>query len=176
MTNAIAAVVGGIASLVVALSNLDVLDLDDERVEEVIESSMDNLPAANPPEVVAERRTLKFEKRHRNPHCASAKNINWTWKALDGWEMDPGSLHIEHHNSSKSDYYGYEFPSNRELVAQGRIANRGKCVKVFGTTVARDARGALSVPYRRIRRQPDQQIPAHGIDRRKPRGVHWFPK
>ena len=59
-----------------------------------------------------------------------------------GWEIDVNSIKVTPTViSSKSSYSGVADATKDGFYIAGRIVNNGNCVKAFGHTVARDARG-----------------------------------
>ena len=90
-------------------------------------------------------RTRAVKLSHKNPHCHRYTKINWKVNADVGWKIDPNSIKIKPYTSSKSSYSGIRDASSSGFTISGQVVNRGDCVKVFGKTVARDARGLLSV-------------------------------
>lgn len=99
------------------------------------------------PAPIAEVRDRTYEYGRTNDHCQSPQEVDWYVEATEGWSIVPESIKIiPVVQSSKSVWSGVTpDPSGRGFTVRGQIVNRGECVRIFGETVARDARGTLRV-------------------------------
>ena len=106
-------------------------------------------PAARAPVPQMETRELPVNLGKTNDHCAGPRDVRWHVRADDGWEIDVASIDVRATViSSKSSYSRVTDATKDGFYIEGRIVNRGRCVKAFGQVVARDARGTLRVSGR----------------------------
>ena len=115
---------------------------------EDLQTATDPIPAALPPQVEPE---MEFAEREinfgeTNDHCAGPRSVRWRVPANEGWAIDVASIKVQPRVvSSKSSYSGVIEATENEFYIEGRLANNGECVSVFGNTIARDGRGRLRV-------------------------------
>ncbi len=113
-------------------------------------SSKANTASEQQPQITTapliEERIREVRFNDRNSHCARPKEINWRVNAEAGWLIDLASIQVVVTvKSSQSQYIGVDNASSDGFNLIGRLVNNGSCVYAFGTTVARDGRGALNV-------------------------------
>ena len=88
-----------------------------------------------------------FEDSHRNGRCQQrASNINWRVDATDGWTINAESITpTVTGRSVNSAFEGIHNVSPQGFNVTGTVSNNGSCVRLFGSTIAYDARGSLAV-------------------------------
>lgn len=118
--------------------------------DDVVADASPNSPALPaeqqlPPEPEVRLRT--FDRGDTNGHCQSPRNINWRIDASEGWRIVEDSITVRPTvQSQKSVFGGFELDSSGNFfTVRGRLVNHGDCIRAFGATVARDARGSLRV-------------------------------
>jgi len=109
------------------------------------------------PQYRVEKRQKVKEFYERNPHCSGGKNISWPVMAGEEWKIDPKSINVSvTTKSTKSQFVGVDSAKETGFRLVGHIINNGNCVKVLGSTISKDGRGALGVTvnyeeYREVR-------------------------
>ena len=101
------------------------------------------------------KRTQKFVQGNR--HCDGPRDVKWSVKADQGWEIDVESINVTPTVlSSKSIYRGVTEATSSGFNIAGQVINSGSCVKVFGNVVAKDGRGTrhVDVTYNETRMVP----------------------
>ena len=133
----------------------------EEIPAESVRAAMDEAPPALEPEPapepapvpepapepapVPERQTLTYSYGERNGHCSDARMVRWPVNAPAGWRIVRGSINMTGATSSRSEFYGVSDVRDDGFFVTGLIANSGNCIRAFGQTIARDARGRLNV-------------------------------
>ena len=99
------------------------------------------------PEIrVTQTRERSVNYNKVNDHCAGPKDVRWSVRAQEGWEIDVTSINVRPTSiSSKSSYSGVENVTKDGFEIAGRIANNGSCIKAFGKVITKDGRGFLRV-------------------------------
>ena len=124
-------------------------DMEQTTNDAVADASGDSpaLPVGPEPPREPEVRLRTFDRGDTNGHCQSPRNINWKIMASEGWRIVEESITVRPTvKSQKSVFDGVEQDSSRNFfTVRGRLVNHGNCIRAFGTTLARDARGSLRV-------------------------------
>ena len=121
----------------------DVVTGIDERLDALREEQQAQPQQAQP---VEETRERHYARGETNDHCQGARTVRWRVDATDGWSIVEESINIGPTvESTESTYNGVQEVSENGFTVVGRIVNHGSCVRLFGETVARDARGTLRV-------------------------------
>ena len=110
--------------------------------------------SVTPEALVSQTRERPLAYYKINDHCAGPKNVRWSVRAEEGWEIDVNSIKVKATSiSSKSSYSGVENVTKDGFDIVGRIVNHGSCISAFGTVIAKDGRGSLRVygSYRETR-------------------------
>ena len=91
-----------------------------------------------------ERRTERYSFNRINAHCSSPHEVRWRVNAPAGWRIVGRDFIADKHSgSSKSTSSGVQDLDDSGFFVGGTVANSGNCVRAFGQTIAKDARGRL---------------------------------
>lgn len=114
--------------------------------EDVPQDAEAKSPTENKEALAPQSRERSLAYYAINDHCRGARDVRWTVRADEGWEIDVNSIKVEATSiSKKSSYSGVQNMSKDGFDIVGRIVNHGSCVSVFGKIVTKDARGSLRV-------------------------------
>ena len=92
-----------------------------------------------------ETRDREINFGETNNHCQDPKDVRWSIRADEGWEIDVTSIRVKPTTSEKSTYSGIKDKTKDGFDIEGKIANNGNCIEALGQVVAKDARGSLHV-------------------------------
>ena len=158
-----------IAGVVIAISSLAYLYFQSQYLKEssneltqvveaqknANESLVNEIKGSNTipiePQMTIERVERSRRFYDRNDHCSKSNKLSWRVAATEGWEIDVSSIspHVDT-QSSNSHFIGISSVSPQGFSLDALIRNNGECIKAFGSTISKDARGSIGVTVKYV--------------------------
>lgn len=111
--------------------------------------SSNALPIEHATRIVSRPMYQRFYER--NDHCSKSNRASWRVSASEGWEIDVSSIQPTiDTQSSNSHFIGMSSVSPQGFTLDALVRNNGECIRAFGSTISKDARGSIGITVKYI--------------------------